>query len=83
MPALRLSIMNPSKASALDSITPRHLRLLGEVTTQGLFTVIKRILDESIVPTHWKISRMHTIYKKGYASDRENHRPIQMLSVPG
>ena len=49
----------------------------------GLYTVFKRSLEESTVSTQWKISRMHTIYRKGDASDRENYRLRLMLSVPG
>ena len=48
----------------------------------GLYTVFKRSLKESTVPTQRKISRMHTIYNKGNASDSGNYRPLQMLSVP-
>ena len=48
----------------------------------GLHTVCKHSLEKYIVPTQWKISRMHTIYKKGNASDKGNYRPLQMLSVP-
>ena len=48
----------------------------------GLYTVFKRSLEESTVSTQWKISRMHTIYRKGDASASENYRPRQMLSVP-
>ena len=47
-----------------------------------LYTVFKRSLEESTLSTQWKISRMHTIYRKGDASDRGNHRPQEMLSVP-
>lgn len=47
----------------------------------GLYTVLKRSLKEFTVPTQWKISRMHTIYK-GDASYRGNYRPLQMFSVP-
>ena len=48
----------------------------------GLYTVFKRSLEESTVSTQWKKSRMHTIYRKGDESDRENYRHRQMLSVP-
>ena len=78
----RLSTINPSKTSGPDSISPRDFHLLGETMMNGLYTVFKRSLKESTVPTQWKISRMHTIYKKGDASGRGNYRPLQMLSVP-
>ena len=77
-----LSTITSRKTSSPDSITPRDLRLLGEAATQGLYTVIKGSLNKSTVPTQWKISRMHTIYKKGDTSDKGNYRPLQMLSVP-
>ena len=78
----RLSTINPSKTSGPDSISPRDFHLLGQPMMNGLYIVFKRSLKESTVPTQWKISRMHTIYKKGNASDRGNYRPLQMLSVP-
>ena len=77
-----LNIINPSKTSAPDSISPRDFHLLCETMMNGLSTVFKRSLEEPTVPTQWKISRMHVIYKKGDASHRGNYRPLQMLSVP-
>lgn len=65
-----------------DLISPRDLHLLGKATTQGLYTVCKHSLEESIVPEQWKTSRMHTIHKKGDSSVWGNNRPLQMLSVP-
>ena len=65
----RLSTINPSKTSGPDSISSRGFHLLGETMMNGLYTVFKRSLKESTVPTQWKISRVHTIYKKGDASD--------------
>ena len=36
----------------------------------------------SRVPSLWKTSRMHTVYKKGDSTDKSNYRPLQMLSIP-
>ena len=63
-----LNIINPSKTSAPDSISPRDFHLLCETMMNGLSTVFKCSLEEPTVPTQWKISRMHVIYKKGDAS---------------
>ena len=78
----RLSIFNQSKTPGPESIFPRAFHLLDETMMNGLYTVFKRSLEESTVPIQWEISRMHTIYKKGDASDSGNYRPLQMLSVP-
>ena len=74
--------MNPRKTSGPDSISPRDFHLLRETMMNGLYNVFKCSLEESTVPTQWKISRMHTIYKKGDASDSGNYRPLQVLRVP-
>ena len=74
--------MNPRKTSGPDSISPRDFHLLRETMMNGLYNVFKCSLEESTVPTQWKISRMHTFYKKGDASDRGNYRPLQVLRVP-
>lgn len=74
--------INPSKAAGPDCISSRDLKLVGESLAGGLQSLFRFSLRNSMVPSQWKTSRMHTVYKKGDSLDRGNYRPLQMLSLP-
>jgi len=75
--------INPRKATGRDCVSPRRgLKLCGESIIRGLQPLFKHCLVHSRVPSLWKTSRMHTVYKKGDSTDKSNYRPLQMLSIP-
>ena len=51
--------------SGPDSIAPTDLRLIGEASAEGRFTVLRHCLLNSTVWCQWKVSRMLTTHKKG------------------
>ena len=59
------------------------LKLCGESSIiRGLLPLFKFSLEQSRIPSSWKISRMHTVFKKSDSTDKSNYRPLQMLSIP-
>ena len=74
--------INLRKATGPDCVSPRDLKLCGESIIRGLQPLFKLCLVHSRVPSLWKTSRMHTVYKKGDSTDKSNYRPLQMLSIP-
>ena len=74
--------INPRKATGPDCVSPRDLKLCGESIIRGLQPLFKLCLVHSRVPSLWKTSRMHTVYKKGDSTDKSNYRPLRMLSIP-
>ena len=77
-----ISIINPRRATGPDCVSPRDLRLCGESIIRGLQPLFKSSLAQSRIPSPWKTSRMHTVFKKGDSTDKSNYRPLQMLSIP-
>ena len=77
-----ISIINPRKATGPDCVSPRDLKLCGESIIRGLQPLFKSSLAQSRIPSLWKTSRMHTVFKKGDSTDKSNYRPLQMLSIP-
>ena len=77
------STINPRKATGPDRVSPRGLKLYGESSViRGLLPLFKFSLKQSRIPSSWKISRMHTVFKKGDSTDKSNYRPLQMLCIP-
>ena len=78
-----ISTINPRKATGPDRVSPRDLKLCGESSIiTGILPLFKLSLEQSRIPSSWKISRMHTVFKKGDSIDKSNYRPLQMLSIP-
>ena len=74
--------INPRKATGPDFFFPRDLKRCGESIIRGLQPLFKLCLVHSRVPSLWKTSRMHTVYKKGDSTDKSNYRPLQVLRIP-
>ena len=78
-----ISTINPRKATGPDRFSPRDLKLCGESSViTGLLPLFKFSLEQSRIPSSWKISRMHTVFKKVDSTDKSNYRPLHMLSIP-
>ena len=78
-----ISTINPRKATGPDRVSPRDLKLCGESSIiRGLLPLFKFGLEQSRIPSSWKISWMHTVFKKGDSTYKSNYRPLQMLSIP-
>ena len=65
-----------------DCVSPRDLKLCGEFVVKRLLPAFELSLTNSRMPSLWKTSRMHKVYKKGDSRDRSNYRQLQMLSIP-
>ena len=78
-----ISTINPRKVTGPDRVSPRDLKLCGESSIiRGLPALFKFSLVQSRIPSSWKISQMHTAFKKGDSTDKSNYRPLEMLSIP-
>lgn len=77
-----LNSMNRRKAMGPDCVSPRDLKLRGESVVLGLLLVLELRLASSRVPSLWKTSKMHTVFRKGDSLDRSSYRPPQMFSLP-
>ena len=77
-----IETLNPQKATGPDGISPKLLKLAGQSVTAPLTVIFNQSLRETSVPSTWKCARIKTTHKKGDITERENYRPLSILSVP-
>ena len=81
---MKIQINNSAvhKATGPDGISPKLLKLAGQSVTAPLTVIFNQSLRETSVPSTWKCARIKTTHKKGDITERENYRPLSILSVP-
>ena len=77
-----IETLNPQKATGPDGISPKLLKFAGQSVTAPLTVIFNQRLRETSVPSTWKCARIKTTHKKGDITERENYRPLSILSVP-
>ncbi len=78
-----IALVNPSKASGPDPISPRLLREGSEELYIPLATYFNKLLNNAYFPSPWKLANVTPIFKKSDPSDPQNYRPISLLSCIG
>ena len=69
----------PTKATGLDDLDPRILKMAAYVLTPSIASLINNSIDLSTFPSHLKVAKIFPIYKSGPKSDPSNYRPISIL----
>ena len=75
-----LSSLDPNKASGIDDIPPRILRLCADALYRLLYNLFTISLRYGIVPTGWKVHKIVPVFKADDPSSVKNYRPISLLS---
>ena len=75
--------LKSNKATGPDGVSPRLLKFAGAALVPSLTATFRHSAKSLIVPTTWKIARIKAAFKKDDETDRDNYRPLSMLSVPG
>jgi exonuclease III len=73
--------LSPSKATGLDKIQVRILKLSAQPIATSLTYLFNFSLSSGVFPDDWKIARVCPIHKKGKKSDPGNYRPVSVLPV--
>ena len=68
-------------AAGPDKIGPQLLQELIEVISSPLATVMRKTLEEGVVPEDWRTANVSPIYKKGAKHSPGNYRPVSLMSV--
>ena len=68
-----------SKATGLDNISNRILRIAALVIYQHLTDLFNLSIKRRVFPTDWKKAKVSPIYKSGERNDPNNYRPISFL----
>ena len=68
-----------SKATGLDGIGPRILKLSAHAVSPSIAELINKSIVTGCFPSHLKQAKVLPIYKGGDKSDPSNYRPISIL----
>ena len=74
--------LKPSKSQGPDNIHPKLVKECKKSIITPLTMIIKKSLQESVLPSIWKQANVTAIYKKGPRTKPQNYRPISLTSVP-
>ncbi len=78
-----LSKINATKATGLDGINARFIRLTAKVIAPVICHIINQSLATGIIPLDWKVARVSPLYKDGNRNIPTNYRPISVLPIFG
>ena len=71
--------LNPAKATGLDGIGPRILKLASTVLSPSIAALINKSIETATFPDQLKMAKLYPIHKGGSKSDPANYRPISIL----
>ncbi|MCU7801208.1 MAG: reverse transcriptase family protein, partial [gamma proteobacterium symbiont of Lucinoma myriamae] len=74
-----LSSLDTTKATGLDCIGPRLLKLAPNVLAPSITFIINISLTAGRFPSIWKHARVNPIFKSGSKDEVDNYRPISIL----
>ena len=74
-----LSNMDVTKATGLDCIGPRLLKIAPNVLTPSITYIIKKSIESGVFPCAWKNAKVNQIFKTGDKDNVNNYRPISIL----
>ena len=76
-----LKNVNSNKATGLDGITGKILKLAADILAPSLTKIFNQSLNHGIYPDDWKIAKVVPVFKNGARNDLNNHRPISIISA--
>ena len=76
-----LQKLDGRKATGLDKIPSRLLKVAAEVVAPSLTQIFNKSISMGVFPTEWKLAKVTPIFKKGAKSDLNNYRPISVLPI--
>ena len=73
--------INERKATGLDKIPCKLLKMAANIVAPSLSQIFDKSIHSGIFPADWKLARVSPIFKKGDKTDRNNYRPISVISA--
>ena len=74
-----IKALNASKATGLDGIGPKIMKLAANCLSPGIADLINKSIDSWSFPSQMKNAKVFPIYKGGQKTDPSNYRPISIL----
>ena len=69
----------PSKATGIDGLGPRIIKMAGHILSPSIALLINKCLEYGQFPSQLHYAKVFPIYKGGAKSDPSNCRPISIL----
>ena len=76
-----LSTLDISKATGLDSVGPRFLKLSSGIIAKSLTTIANKCLSSGSYPAIWKQDKVSPLHKRGTKEELNSYRPISPISI--
>ena len=76
-----LSSLDGSKACGPDGVSPAVLKQCAKELTPSLVTLFNLSMEQSKVPTSWKLANVIPVHKKGDRNPVSNYRPVSLLVI--
>ena len=76
-----LSKLSVSKATGLDKISAKLLRVCPDLIADSLCSIFYRSINTGIFPEEWKYSKVVPLFKEGDRKDLNNYPPISIIPV--
>ena len=74
-----LEAIDVGKATGLDKIPNRLLKIAADVFVPFLMGIFNQSLVTGIFPSEWKMAKVSSIFKNGSTSELNNYRPISVI----
>ncbi len=74
-----VSRLDVSKATGLDNIGPRLLKLSANEIAASLTILVNKSITSCKVPNVWKSAKVMPLFKSGAKDEVNNYRPISIL----
>lgn len=76
-----LNDLKPNKATGPDLISPKVLRISAPSIAAPLTKLMNHCITSATWPSKWKRSNVSPIFKKDCDTDKENFRPVSVLTA--
>ena len=74
-----LSTLDVSKATGLDGIGPKLLKLSSGIITKSITNIMNKCIINGKFPNSWKQAKVNHLFKGGAHADINNYRPISII----
>ena len=73
--------LSKSKATSLDKISARLIRECADLICMSSSKIFNCSLTTGVFPYDWKSAKVTPLFKQGSSNDRNNYRPISVISA--
>ena len=77
-----LENLGVTKATGLDNLPPKLLKLAARILAPSLMFIFNQSLSSGLVPFKWTLARVTPIFKKGKRQDVNSYRPLIISIIP-